>query len=171
MEKTQDEKWKLLSQDDRDYYQSLYNAQTTRQVIKNCLEFNFGEHNLQPKPKIRTWKDVKELNPNYEQDCQNIRIYTNMINNNLKVKLLATYKIATLIKLGYGGLVTDEEWKDKTKIKYVISPRISYDNSIQLEVMPCKYEKRSIAFHTQEQANEFLLHYENRELVKQFCLI
>lgn len=129
-------------------------------------EWLFGIENLQPKPKIRTWEDVTKINPNYEQDCQNIRMYTNMISNKLKVKLLATYKIAKLIELGYGGKITDEEWRNWDVHKYCY---VREGDKVGYSVRYQDYE--FIAFHTLQQLEEFTSYPENVELIRQYYMI
>lgn len=152
-------------------YSEDYDAET--RVI---LDEIFGKENLQPKPKIRTWKDIvasshniydKELNPN----CGNtlISCITNeILKDKLSLKCDATIKIAKLIELGYGGMVTEKEWKDDEILKFGVKWNYkandwAYHNTI--------ITKEFIVFHTPEQREEFMSYPENRALVEQYYLI
>ena len=64
----------------------------------------------------------------------------------------------------FGGVVTDEEWKDITVEKYAIC---RLNNAISLM---CSYlDYRFLAFHTEEQCDLFLEKY--RDLVKDYLMI
>ena len=78
---------------------------------------------------------------------------------------LAFLKIKQLIEICYGGNVTNEEWENSDICKYYI-----FYNSIskQFEVDPDYTIKEQIAFHTKEQAKEFLSHPENILLLKDY---
>ena len=138
------------------------------------IEWYFGKENLQPKPEIKTWEDVimsdksifdLELNP----DCGNPLICCLADNADLAEKISnkcqATIKIAKLIELGYGGMVTEEENSD-TKIKKY-APFYYGESGFVIE---CLYrsQDRVLCFHTQQQAEEFMSYPENVELVKQY---
>ena len=138
----------------------------------------FGEENLQPEPKIKTWEDVVKytlVNPltvlesaGYAED-----ICDEKIGN----KVEATLKIAKLIELGYGGMITEEEWKLSS----------SYTSETTIWTIVCEYKAESkepqfriarnwdqpelVSFHTKEQAEEFMSYPENRKLVEQYYMI
>ena len=79
---------------------------------------------------------------------------------------LALLKIHQLIEIGYGGNITNEEWKEHTKIKYTID--------LKDKKLICSYTylfKSHIAFHTKEQAEEFLKYSENVQLLKDYFMI
>ena len=64
----------------------------------------------------------------------------------------------------FGGVITDEEWKDLTVEKYAIC---RLNNAISLM---CSYlDYRFLAFHTEEQRDLFLEKY--RDLVKDYLMI
>jgi hypothetical protein len=64
----------------------------------------------------------------------------------------------------FGGVVTDEEWKDLTVEKYAIC---RLNNAISLM---CSYlDYRFLAFHTEEQRDLFLEKY--RDLVREYLMI
>ena len=79
---------------------------------------------------------------------------------------LALLKIHQLIEVGYGGNITKEEWEKAFELKYVIS--CTADKSFPIHTTNCIH---TIAFHTKEQAEEFLKYTENVELVKDYFMI
>lgn len=64
----------------------------------------------------------------------------------------------------FGGVITDEEWKDKHTIKFAIIRRLNLISFLQLFK---DYE--FLAFHTCEQRDLFL--EENEDLVKDYLMI
>lgn len=77
---------------------------------------------------------------------------------------LAFLKISQLIEVGYGGNVTNEEWKLNT-IKYIIDC-----NKNNFYITLCNNVIHHIAFHTKEQAKEFLQYSENVQLLKDYFM-
>ena len=140
------------------------------------LEDYFGKENLQPEPKIKTWKDVKDKSDSAFQTSLNLKYACDgNMDNKLSMKIKATYKIAKIIELGYGGVITDEEWEDNTCIKYYVVLEINKGrNRIKEPSIHCDYEadeKHFIAFHTEQQAEEFMSYPENVKLVEQYYMI
>lgn len=82
---------------------------------------------------------------------------------------LALLKIHQLIEVGYGGNVINDEWIDRDITKYFIS--FDNDNLIGIEKTILSEEFSHIAFHTKEQAIEFLKYPENIELLKDYFMI
>lgn len=134
----------------------------------------FGKENLQPKPKTpKVWDDMEALHEEIdtafvelEESLCNIDCETNLFN-----KILATYQIQHLIELGYGGVVTEEEWEDDNVAKYAISTCIINDKMLNIkkvDIYSYNSEKYFIAFHTSEQREEFMSYSENVKLVKQY---
>lgn len=155
---TEEEKEKLCQN-----YSKDYDAET--RVI---LEDIFGKHNLQPK--IKTWEDVETEYPEYAYD---IIDFTKLVgcNTNILDKLIATYKIAKLIELGYGGVITAEDRQHDTGY-YVIYPVITLGG---LQVV-CSIDtnvagRDFIAFHTKQQTEEFMSYLENVRLVEQYYMM
>lgn len=137
------------------------------------LETYFGKENLQPKPKIKTWKDMKEeymLNADTGTSYI-IDMDKKFYSKKLALKSLATLQIAKLIELGYGGMITDEEWKDGSNLKYCIIYSPAHNDS-KINIIGCSGAiKHFIAFHTKQQAKEFMSYSENRKLVEQYYMI
>lgn len=121
----------------------------------------FGKENLQLKS-IKTWEDVEKEFPASRTLWSNI--FTFVDNDSLRLKLILTYKIAKLIELGYGGVITSEEWEND-EWKYVIS----CDKRELLKEKTC-HKRMFIAFHTQEQRDEFMSYPENIDLVRYYFL-
>lgn len=142
--------------------------------ISDCLEVLFGKENLQSG--IKTWKDVEDKFRDYQHEIDesigHFRHATFMDNgdNPICKKIIATYKIAKLIELGYGGNITDEEWRDKNTDKWMI---ISNDDNGKLIILNAWYNsyRGNIAFHTKELAREFISYPENKTLIEQYYMI
>ena len=96
----------------------------------------------------------------YAGTCRNIPI---------EKSALALLKIHQLIEVGYGGNVINDEWIDRDITKYFIS--FGNDNIIGIEKTILSEEFSHIAFHTKEQAEEFLSYPENIELLKDYFMI
>ena len=78
--------------------------------------------------------------------------------------MLAMAMISQLMPY-YGGEVTDEEWKDSTKHKYIIA--LSQGKITKYEWNTCNYY--FLAFRTKEQRDNFLKY--NEKLVKDYLMI
>ena len=78
---------------------------------------------------------------------------------------IAFIKIHQLIKVGYGGNVTNEEWNNH-EIKYVIN----YANNTFV-INSVVTTRNHLAFHTLEQAEEFLSYVENLQLLKDYYMV
>lgn len=98
-----------------------------------------------------------------------IPVYFNDITVNGKKSALAFLKIRELIEVGYGGNVINDEWIDRDITKYFIS--FGNDNIIGIEKTILSEEFSHIAFHTKEQAEEFLKYPENVQLLKDYFMI
>lgn len=154
-----------------------------------CWGFKNGECLLFPSKKQRdwnkwleeqklkvpkTWEEFKRSNTIYTHYSLNYIVddkdYFTAIGTNLIEKsALALLKIHQLIEVGYGGNVTNEEWKNTTKLKWYFVPNIT-----DLFDVMCSqnYNKKcNIAFHTEEQAKEFLKYPENFQLLKDYFMI
>lgn len=142
--------------------------------------------------KIKTWEDIEkegfkifddyreetviDVRDCYEEvdcsDCICLKGYDYDLekerpDNKIILKAIATLKIAKLIELGYGGIVTAGEWKNTNIEKYcvyAVEGKIDF-NGYSL------YEYHFIAFHTSEQREEFMSYSENVELIKQYFMI
>lgn len=91
------------------------------------------------------------------------------VNLKLAKSALALLKIHQLIEVGYGGNVTNEEWNNNIRLKkYII---ILFGTSFVVDEKMYTSEKSHIAFHTREQAEEFLSYPENIQLLKDYFMI
>ena len=128
------------------------------------------------KPKTtKTWSEFvksKEL-LGYKIDVVNNQgqhVYINT--SSIEKSVLAHLKIYQLIEVGYGGNVTNEEWLDNEIEKFIITlniPNCRYQFTIVKHVAPEYFNY--IAFHTKEQAEEFLKYTENVQLLKDYFMI
>lgn len=157
---TEEEKQKI-----RDYYndESRYVGLSEQYVI----QILFGKDNILLKSKIKTWENVDTIKLGAEygtifelQDWNNIKLAN---------KLIATYKIAKLIELGYGGMITEEEWQNPNE-KFVIKPYYQKGKFFLEQSTSCNY-KHFIAFHTYDQLEEFISYPENVKLVEQYFML
>lgn len=82
----------------------------------------------------------------------------------------ALLKIHQLIEVSYGGNVTNKEWRNNKLKKWYLVPNSPDDeNNLFLIVHGVGYyKKRNIAFHTYEQAEEFLSYPENVQLLRDY---
>lgn len=90
-------------------------------------------------------------------------------NTPIEKSALALLKIHQLIEVGYGGNVTNWEWKSVSITKWRIG--FNYNGEIMIDycILPIAYTP--IAFHTKEQAEEFLKYPENVQLLKDYFMI
>lgn len=159
----------------------LVTAVNSAAGIKGSLEAIFGREVL--RPQINTWEDLVEAG---KAEFANISTRVESLcapfakAEPVAAKMQATWKIAQLIEAAYGGLVTNDEWSDSSREKYVIRPTTPTQLCFGVEcpgengaVQVCKVTNRSkyrfIAFHTREQADRFLRH--NRDLCEQYYLL
>lgn len=143
------------------------------------LDMLFGTHNLNPEPKIKTWDDVEEnYNEYYKYVAVSNSIEEGIINieDKLRLKLLATYRIAKLIELGYGGMVSEEEWKSYPQNSNAVFYSIICNHKGKLEKKEVEYEifpveRNFITFHSLELLEEFMSQESNRKLVEQYYMM
>lgn len=126
-------------------------------------------------PKVsKTWSDTR-FNSSFtfyelsyiDKDKDYVLTSTGI--SSIERSALALLKIHQLIEVEYGGNVTNEEWKNTTKLKWYFVPNIA-----DLFDVMCSQnynKKRNIAFHTEEQAKEFLKYPENFQLLKDYFMI
>ena len=175
----QDKLWHDLSEESKkkvlEDYMSFKNSSHSHEQYKaSAMEDMFGEHNLNPKPQIKTWEDVEnylEIIPDFKEIIHNLD--AGCCNQKVINKIIATYKISRIIDLGYGGIVSEEEWKDLKIPKYSViyhptcqDEKLKFDGDEELPT-----EKHFIAFHTPEQREEFMSHESNRKLVEQYYMM
>lgn len=135
--------------------------------LKEQYEMCFGKENLNPQINpINTWEDIKKLLPDDGFCTGKFKNFTE--NPKIILKCQATSKIAKLIELGYGGMITDEEWRDRNIPKYVCQC-YTYD-PWEIECTKVYDYKHLIAFHTPEQQERFMSFDENIELIKQYFM-
>lgn len=85
--------------------------------------------------------------------------------NSVEKSAAALLKIHQLIEVGYGGNITNEEWNSR-KEWFVIT---CYD--FETSEIVLSNRRSHIAFHTREQAEEFLSHPENIQLLKDYFMV
>ena len=176
--KTQDRNWNNLTEEKKNEYRDLYQKgldyvrnengylQGLGQGELNVIVDVFGEDNLLTKSTPKTWEDFlkkfhKETDWNPKNEFADLILYG--MNDKIKSKILATAKIAKLIELSYGGMVSEEEWINDRIYKYCVER-----NRNKLDYMYCTTNYHFVAFHTPEQREEFMSYESNRKLVEQY---
>lgn len=135
------------------------------------MEMLFGKENLNHQ--FKTWEDVERKCPNIktETDTLNYHISTCIaFDDKIERKLIATYKISKLIEIGYGGRVTDDEWRDDTLDKF----SIGWIEDGKCPFIRCHYHRFQddfISFHTKQQAEKFMSYVENIKLINDYYMI
>lgn len=175
--------WNEISEKGKNELRWLYRETKTKAGIspdskKHCefLEMLFGEENIFPKPVIKTWEDISKN----DDLCRTkvwwddngihtgIHFEDNRRDKKMIIKLISTIKIAQLIKFGYGGFITDEEWRDRDIKKHVVLCE-NRDGGWVITTGTTFEEYHFIAFHTRKQCEDFLEH--NMSLCKQYYMI
>lgn len=124
----------------------------------------------------KTWSElVKHIQPilyaeiSHKSDGHYTSVSEDCGNTPIEKSALALLKIHQLIEVGYGGNVNDWEWKDMSITKWRIGFDCDGEIMIDYCVSPIAYTP--IAFHTKEQAEEFLKYPENIQLLKDYFII
>ena len=180
--------WNKLSEEDKDLLRKSYNemkeiSNKNKDLYENMLEDQqkrlemiFGKENLNPEPQIKTWEDYLESIKDKQAQSltgglDKVSLDSGYVNRDFPVfrKAIATFKIAKLIELGYGGMITDEEWKKDTQ-KHIIDCAFSQRHDEARLISTVTYSsKHLIAFHTIEQRDEFLRN--NEQLCKDYYML
>lgn len=168
---TRDEKKKL-----RQIYKDMKEEPSlvyAHEYAEKCewLEDYFGEENLQFS--IKTWEDVMDNLNEIEKD--DIQSYIGEIccgpsmnhgSNLICRKMIATYEIAKLIEIGYGGIISKEEWENEDIRKFSI---VRFKENLSYGEGRSAYE--FVSFHTPEQREEFMSYESNRKLLEQYYMM
>lgn len=148
----------------------------TIQVPDDC-EVQIVKKEEKKEHRIRTYQDLIDNNIYLNgytifstSDIVNDKLWASSSSKKLALSekvaksMLAMAMISQLIPY-YGGEITDEEWKDSTKHKYIIA--LYQGKIIKCEWNTCNYY--FLAFHTAEQRSNFLKY--NEQLVKDYLMI
>lgn len=115
-------------------------------------------------PKI--WDDIKECDVEILNAIRALE--SNGPINHIVKSALALLKINRLIEAGYGGNITNEEWAPVHVYHYTINYN-KYKR--KFDIYESQNNKYHVAFHTKNQAEEFLSRPENVELLKDYFMI
>ena len=118
----------------------------------------------------KTWSDIEDyIGFNNRNDyCVDVTGNFTRRNTPIERSALALLKIHQLIEVGYGGNVTNEEWHKEIDV-YYIHPGVH--NKFYIDYTNLYGNKKHIAFHTKEQAKEFLEYPENVQLLRDYYMI
>ena len=173
------ETFEKFTEDEKQNVRSHYEAFDEPMLIRSYADL-FGKENLQPEPKIKTWADVAvhktELRDFINKLSKKIANCP-YIDSKWYKKLMATVQIQKLIELGYGGMITEREWK--LSASYMPENRIwaivcQYKNGsieTEIKIIPVWAQPRLLSFHTKQQAENFMSYPENRTLVEHYHMI
>lgn len=135
---------------------------------------NWNKWDKEHNPKVpKTWNEYKEKC----ECCKTLGCYasTNEMldgtetGTNIERAAQALLKINLLIKAGYGGNITKEDWDNNKVTKWVIQYTPRGLNNIQLYYSYAAFSH--LAFYSKEQAEEFLSYPDNVKLVKNYLMI
>lgn len=145
---------------------------------KNQRDWNkwIEENKSKHKPKIpKTWSDTL-FNPGfivYELsyiDNDKDYVLTSTGISPIEKSALALLKIHQLIEVGYGGNITHDEWVNDIKESNLWSVYFDYYDNEFYPIFTAGHFTH-VAFHTKEQAEEFLKYPENIQLLKDYFII
>ena len=170
--------WNELSEESKKHIKDVFSEfepVCQEDLIKmNLMSDLFGKENLSPKSQIKTWYDVEKQGYYAEdewvyEDKASERVdaivYKGPFRSQIINKAIATFKIAKLIELGYGGMVTNEEWNNNTYKWHIVYDAQQNKYKVFWETL----YKDPLSFHTEEQAIEFLEN--NRDLLDDYNMI
>lgn len=109
---------------------------------------------------INSFSELEPVNDGNFDSCSDRNIASS---EKVAKSMLAMAQISQLMPY-YGGEVTNKEWKDETIKKYIIDRR-----GVKLYIGFNCYTYVFLAFHTEEQRDEFLKY--NEQLVKDYLMI
>lgn len=151
------------------------------ETLQCSLEKIFGKSELCPEPEINTFEDLKEAgkmanmfasttvwkNP---EDEREVDFTTECGDSPAERKALATLKIAQLIDVAYGGIVTADEHQNDEAWVYAIT----YDHNSKhypFEIILAEKSHDLLSFHSADYDNaERFLCY-NEDLVRDFYMM
>lgn len=164
---------------------SLESGSTTAMINYGymlALEETFGKEALTSEKFVLTWEDFETitgctLREEYvENDCYVQGIIMDNFDfsldgsdksfkdNKFVRHAMAAFKIQKLIEVGYGGIITEDEWADQEIDKYNIGCNATL-KEYYIQQIGCNV-KEIIAFRTRELAEEFLFY--NKQLLDDY---
>lgn len=123
---------------------------------------------------VKTWEDIEADPENYGGTCNCIadieseRMFSIAFGNTLTKSAIALLKIRKLIDVAYGGNPKFDDKLDQCKEFWFISFR---EESHELFVQKGYGCIDQVAFHTEEQAEDFISHPSNRCLIRDFYMV
>lgn len=151
--------------------QKAKNSTKASKVLKEVF-------NIEVKPVIRTYQDLvnndETIDRGYwigeDSSINEVVFYPinqgqdrNIAASKKVVKSMLAMSMISMLMPHYGGAITDEEWKDGSKIKYTIG---RFKHTLEGLSFHTYY---FLAFHTKEQRDDFLKY--NERLVKDYLMI
>ena len=168
-----DERWKLLTEGERAGYMKRYadnelSDSAAAAGENRVLEDLFGEHNLKPEPIFKTYEALMHsgysIETSFGKMGADISVPLSSVDNVGRAKSLLIF--LELLKRGYGGEVTNDEWSDGNSEIFVIDYIPYCDKFVVNAVNGANKRKRLSAFHTRKHADDFLSHDSNKDLLR-----
>lgn len=183
MKQKQQEIWDELSDNVKKKIIDRYTEYKTRgsDLIEHdadaltIMEDLFGLDNLNENI-FKTWKDVVSKVPHEKIEIGRFRTddlpsmkadYITVGNSfyRMILRAAAMLKIARLIEIGYGGLVSENEWDSSDYKWHIVYDTLKKEYFIFWDVS----HKDPLSFHTEEQAIEFLEN--NKDLLDDYFMV
>lgn len=167
-----EETFNNLSRDQKRSLRKMYltfqsaNSKNKTELIESIFDKSCFENMNKD---IKTWDDVILFYP-----LMNQRIISDLVkwcDDKVVKKLDAAAKIAKIIELGYGGIITESQWQEAINDGngfYVIYWNLFY-RSIHIHY-DTNY-KHFLSFRTRELAEEFMSYPENVELIRNYNMV
>lgn len=125
----------------------------------------------QKSKKSKTWSELVEQEKAHFYEA-NLCDCNELIDeySPIEKSALALLKIHQLIEVGYGGNVTNDEWVNDIKENNLWSVYFDYYDNEFYPIFTAGHFTH-VAFHTKEQAEEFLSYPENIQLLKDYFML
>ncbi|MCH5167912.1 MAG: hypothetical protein J1F35_08545 [Erysipelotrichales bacterium] len=165
------ETFEKFTEEEKEKVREYYNSMSCDESQQHAFKILIGKENLCPEPQVKVLEQLIGVYPEYLKDIQNMADSLGCASPELFNKILAAYKIAKLIEHSYGGIVTDKEWNDELNDSggfYTIKWSPFY-HSFHIEFEDTY--KCFIAFHSKQQAEEFMSYSDNVELLRQYNMV
>lgn len=129
----------------------------------------WGEWLESQKSAVKTWQDLEVFG--IPEHLAAITTQYDQLQRDVPTVIrsaVALLKIQYLIDAGYGGNVTNDEWE-----KNCVKCSIYYNHkNRELTVNPWSvHQQTTFSFHSKEQAEEFISHESNRQLLKDYYMV
>lgn len=147
---------------------SIFNTNGEITLFPSKDQRDWNKWNEEQKHKVpKTWSDIPITSASYFIRTLPTKAFEL---TSIEKSALAFLKIYQLIEVGYGGNITNEEWKNDVDEHDIWT--FYYDEiANKFFVILAEGYFNYITFHTKEQAKEFLSYSENIQLLKDYFML